>query len=68
MRALVAADVIAAPVLNHAEAFKDPQILHNQMLAEVEDLPEKYYPLLLRMIRAYRESNPFTRFEICFCV
>ena len=27
-----------------------------QLLAEVEGLPEEYFPLLLQMIRAYRES------------
>jgi hypothetical protein len=27
-----------------------------QLLAEVEGLPEEYFPLLLEMIRAYRES------------
>lgn len=36
MAALTAADVIAAPVLTHAEAFVDPQITHNRMLVEVE--------------------------------
>jgi hypothetical protein len=27
-----------------------------QLLAAVEGLPEEYYPLLLQMIRTYRES------------
>ena len=27
-----------------------------QLLAELEGLPEEYYPLLLQMIRTYRES------------
>ena len=27
-----------------------------QMLAELDGLPEEYFPLLLQMIRAYRES------------
>ncbi len=27
-----------------------------QVLAELEDLPEEYFPLLLQMIRTYRES------------
>lgn len=27
-----------------------------QMLAELEGLPEEYFPLLLQMIRTYRES------------
>ena len=27
-----------------------------QMLAELEGLPEEYYPFLLQMIRSYRES------------
>jgi crotonobetainyl-CoA:carnitine CoA-transferase CaiB-like acyl-CoA transferase len=36
MKALIDADVIAAPVLTHAEAFADPQINHNGMLVEVD--------------------------------
>lgn len=36
MKALIDADVIAAPVNNLAEAWEDPQILHNEMLVEVE--------------------------------
>jgi hypothetical protein len=27
-----------------------------QLLAEVESLPEEYFPLLLQMIRTYRDS------------
>jgi hypothetical protein len=27
-----------------------------QLLAELEGLPEEYFPLLLQMIRSYRES------------
>jgi hypothetical protein len=27
-----------------------------QLLAELESLPEEYYPLLLQMIRTYRDS------------
>jgi hypothetical protein len=27
-----------------------------QLLAEIEGLPEEYFPLLLQMIRTYRES------------
>jgi hypothetical protein len=27
-----------------------------QLLAELEGVPEEYFPLLLQMIRAYRES------------
>ena len=27
-----------------------------QLLAELEDFPEEYFPLLLQMIRNYRES------------
>jgi hypothetical protein len=27
-----------------------------QLLAELEDFPEEYFPLLLQMIRTYRES------------
>jgi hypothetical protein len=30
--------------------------IQRQLLAELEDLPEEYYPLLLQMVRAYRES------------
>ena len=29
---------------------------HRQLLAEVEGLPPEYFPLLLQMIRSYRES------------
>jgi crotonobetainyl-CoA:carnitine CoA-transferase CaiB-like acyl-CoA transferase len=36
MHMLTDADVIAAPVLDHAEAFADPQVVHNRMLVEVE--------------------------------
>lgn len=36
MSRLVAADVIAAPVNGYAEAFADPQVVHNQMAVEVE--------------------------------
>ena len=36
VRWLAAADVIVAPVLTHAEAVRDAQILHNGMVAEVE--------------------------------
>lgn len=36
VRRLAAADVIAAPVLTHAEAVRDAQVLHNGMVAEVE--------------------------------
>ena len=36
MRMLTEADVIAAPVLNHAEAFADPQVIHNGMVVDVE--------------------------------
>jgi crotonobetainyl-CoA:carnitine CoA-transferase CaiB-like acyl-CoA transferase len=36
LRRLEAADVIAGPVYTYRETFQDPQVLHNQMLAEVE--------------------------------
>ncbi|MBI2321819.1 MAG: CoA transferase [Chloroflexi bacterium] len=36
MKALIDADVIAAPVNDLAEAWLDPQISHNKMLVEVE--------------------------------
>ena len=36
MRVLTEADVIAAPVLDHAEAFADPQVIHNGMIVDVE--------------------------------
>ena len=36
VRRLATADVIVAPVLTHAEAVRDPQILENAMVAEVE--------------------------------
>lgn len=36
MKALIDADVIAAPVNDLAEAWNDPQINHNNMLVEVE--------------------------------
>ena len=29
---------------------------HRQLLAELEGLPEEYFPLLLQLIRTYRES------------
>ncbi len=33
-----------------------PSETKQQLLAELEGLPEEYYPLLLEMIRTYRES------------
>jgi crotonobetainyl-CoA:carnitine CoA-transferase CaiB-like acyl-CoA transferase len=36
VRRLAAADVIVAPVLTHAEAVRDPQVVENAMVAEVE--------------------------------
>lgn len=36
MKALIDADVIAAPVNDTREAFQDPQINHNKMLVEVD--------------------------------
>ena len=33
-----------------------PSDKQRQLLAELEGLPEEYFPLLLQMIRAYRES------------
>ena len=33
-----------------------PSDKQRQLLAELENLPEEYFPLLLQMIRAYRES------------
>jgi crotonobetainyl-CoA:carnitine CoA-transferase CaiB-like acyl-CoA transferase len=36
LRRLEAADVIAGPVYTYRETFKDPQVLHNRMLLEVD--------------------------------
>ena len=33
-----------------------PSDKQRQLLAELEGLPEEYFPLLLQMIRTYRES------------
>jgi len=33
-----------------------PSEQQRRLLAELEGLPDEYYPLLLQMIRAYRES------------
>ena len=33
-----------------------PSEKQRQLLAELEGLPEEYFPLLLQMIRTYRES------------
>jgi hypothetical protein len=33
-----------------------PSEKQQQLLAELEGLPEEYFPLLLQMIRTYRES------------
>ena len=33
-----------------------PADKQQQLLAELEDFPEEYYPYLLQMIRNYRES------------
>jgi crotonobetainyl-CoA:carnitine CoA-transferase CaiB-like acyl-CoA transferase len=36
LQRLEAADVIAGPVLTYRETFQDPQVLHNQMVVEVD--------------------------------
>jgi crotonobetainyl-CoA:carnitine CoA-transferase CaiB-like acyl-CoA transferase len=36
LRRLEAADVIAGPVNSYRETFRDPQVIHNQMMLEVE--------------------------------
>jgi crotonobetainyl-CoA:carnitine CoA-transferase CaiB-like acyl-CoA transferase len=36
LQALEAADVIAGPVYTYPEVFHDPQVLHNQMIVEVD--------------------------------